>query len=326
MHGCLLGIRAQINDHENLLPTMKKILLLILITSAGRAFSQTLTDGLMMPKGDLCTGFLYSHDQWTDYWEGDLKRDNGNIGTLKTKSITWVGTYGLTQKLNLIAMVPYIKTEASQGTLHYMEGVQDLTLGAKYNFFKKDYPKSTLKTFGVLGFSTPLTNYTPDFYPLSLGAGTTNIFYRATINYKFLANFYVNGSAAYTWRSNTTLDRSSYFTNDQLYMSNEVQMPNVFDYVFNFGYMNKGFQADLSYVQQVTLGGSDIRRQDMPFVSNRMNYSKAGLLVMYYIPQIRNLAVRGSVTMTLAGRNVGESTTFMGGLLYTFHFGKIDQN
>jgi hypothetical protein len=82
---------------------------------------------------------------------------------------------------------------------------------------------------------------------------------------------------------------------------------------------------ELNYSQQNTLGGGDIRRQDMPFVSNRMNFQKVGFLAMYYLPKPKNFAVRGSVQYTVAGRNVGQSTTFLGGLLYTFNFGKEQQ-
>jgi hypothetical protein len=32
----------------------------------------------------------------------------------------------------------------------------------------------------------------------------------------------------------------------------------------------------ITFSQQTTLGGGDIRRQDMPFVSNRMNLSRIG--------------------------------------------------
>jgi len=279
----------------------------------------------MMPKRDLCTGFMYANDKWTEYWEGSLKRENGNIGTITTQSLMWVGVYGVTDKINVIAMLPYMKTKADQGTLTGMKGIQDLTLAVKYNFFTKDFEKSNLKTFGALSVSTPLSDYTPDFFPMSLGTATTNISWRATAYYRFLEKLYVNGSGAYTWRGNTTLDRASYYTKDQLFMTNEVQMPNVFDYTVNFGYLKNGLQVDLSYMQQNTLGGSDIRRQDMPFVSNRMNFSKVGLLGLYYIKQLHGLAVRGSVTQTVAGRNVGLSRTYMAGFLYTIHFGVKEQ-
>src|SRR6185436_7282593 len=90
--------------------------------------AQTLTDGLMMPKNNFCTGFMYTHDSWKEYWEGELKRENGNIGTVTTQSLMWFGNYGVTDKINVIAMVPYVKTKASMGTLTGMEGLQDLSL------------------------------------------------------------------------------------------------------------------------------------------------------------------------------------------------------
>jgi hypothetical protein len=302
---------------------MKKFLLFLFIIPV-TAFSQTLTDGLMMPKNDFCTGILYTHDQWDEYWEGELKRSNDNIGSVTTTSIMWVGNYGITPKLNVIAMLPYIKTEPSQGVLSGMKGIQDLTLGVKYNFFRKDYTTSSFRTFAVLGFSVPMSDYTQDFFPMSIGTQTTNIFYRATAYFKFLQNFYVNGSAAYTWRSNTTLDRNHYYTKDKLYLTDEVEMPNVFDYTVNIGYLYQGLQAEVFYMQQNTLGGGDIRRQDMPFVSNRMNASKVGGLIMYYLPQPKGLAVRASYSTTIAGRNMGDSNTIMGGVLYTIHFFRKD--
>ena len=284
--------------------------------------AQNFTDGLMMPKKDLCTGFLYSHDQWTNYWEGTLKRDNGNIGTLTTKSINWMGSYGLTDKVNIIAMLPYIWTHASQGTLHAMNGIQDLTIGVKYNFYKKVIGSSEFTSFGVGSYAGPLTNYTPDFLPLSIGFASQKLSGRLIANYKIASGWYANVTSAYTWRSNVTLDRTSYYTDGQLTMSNEVWMPNLVDFSGSIGYLKNGLNAFISFNQQWSLGGGDIRRQDMPFVSNRMNFSKVDATVQYYIPKISNLAVRGMFGYTTGGRNVGQSTYFMGGLLYTFHFAK----
>lgn len=284
--------------------------------------SQNLTDGLMMSRKDFCTGFMFNHDSWTSYWEGELKRTNENIGTLTTQSLVWAGTYGLTDKINLIAMLPYVKTEAGSGNMQGMEGLQDLTLAVKYKFFEQGVGPGNLRTFAVAGASTPLGNYSPDYFPFSLGTSTTNIMWRLTANYKLTRGFYANASGGYTWRSNTRLDRSAYYTNGQMYLTNEVQMPNVADLAGSLGYLKNGLQAELFYLQQQTLGGGDIRRQDMPFVSNRMNFSKAGALLMYYLPMHKNLALRASATLTLAGRNVGESTTLMGGFFYTFHFAK----
>jgi hypothetical protein len=287
-----------------------------------KATAQTITDGLMMPKKTFCTGFLYGHDKWTNYWQGDTKRDNGNIGHITTQSINWMGTYGISRKVNVMAMLPYIWTKADQGTLRGLEGLQDLTLAGKYNFFTHIDSTGILKAFAGLAFSLPVSNYNPDFFPISIGTSSKQLSWRLTLNYALKQGWYVNGSAAYTWRSNVFLDRSTYYSGDKLYYTNEVKMPNVFSTFFTIGYHKQNVQVEASYAQQNTLGGADIRRQDMPFVSNRMNFSKVGALVMYYLPWPKNLAARASATYTIAGRNVGESTTVMGGLMYTFYFTK----
>ena len=111
------------------------------------SFSQTVNDGLMMPAKSLCTGIIYNHDQWRDYWEGSLKRKNLNLGTVTTQSMMWYGVYGLNSKVNLIGMVPYVWTNASMGTLSGMKGIQDLTLAAKYNFFRQESAAGKLKAF-----------------------------------------------------------------------------------------------------------------------------------------------------------------------------------
>ena len=97
-------------------------------------------------------------------------------------------------------------------------------------------------------------------------------------------------------------------------------MPDVYDYTFSIGYSKGRTLIPISFSQQVTRGGSDIRRQDMPFVSNRMNASRLDASVLYYLPQLNNLGVRFAATRTLSGRNVGQSTTLSAGLLYVFHF------
>ena len=103
---------------------------LFLTTLATNA--QTISDGLMMAKKDFCTGVLYSNEQWKNYWEGSVKRDNQNLGTVTTTQLMWFGNYGLTDKINFIAMVPYVKTSASAGTLIGLEGWQDMTFAAKW--------------------------------------------------------------------------------------------------------------------------------------------------------------------------------------------------
>jgi hypothetical protein len=141
-----------------------------------------------------------------------------------------------------------------------------------------------------------------------------------TLSFNAKKGWFLSGSAAYTWRDTVTLDRPAYFTDGHLYMSDQVAMPDVFDYSVTAGYRKHGLYVPVSFLQRNTLGGGDIRRQDMPFVSNRMNASRLDAVVMYYLPVPNDLAVRLTAARTVSGRNVGQATTVTAGLLYTFKF------
>jgi hypothetical protein len=297
--------------------------LTLLAMSHATLQAQTLEDGFMVRKKNLFTGVFYTHDTWDEYWEGPLKRVNGNIGTIKTQTTTWSGNYGVTDRLNVIASIPYVRTSASQGVLHSMKGFQDLTLGAKYQLPEIPFTElGSLRAFGVVAGSTPLTDYTPDFLPLSVGLGSKRISGRFTLHFQSKKGWFLAGSAAHTWRGNVKLDRPYYFTENRLFLTDTVDMPNVFDYSVSAGYVRRGLMIPVTFSRQTVRGGGDIRRQDMPFVSNRMNFSRLGIMAMYTLPKLRTLAVQGAFSYVIDGRNVGQASTITAGLLYTFSFGR----
>src|SRR5690349_21544714 len=87
--------------------------------------AQTIDDGLMVGRKTLFSGVLYTHDSWDHYWEGALNRVNGNLGTITTQTTQYTATYGVLDRLNLLATVPYTWTDASQGVLSGMSGWHD---------------------------------------------------------------------------------------------------------------------------------------------------------------------------------------------------------
>ena len=294
--------------------------LFLVAASAVSAGAQTPADGLLMPKKVVSAGVVYAQDSWHEYWEGTLKRSNGNIGTLTTKSTTFVAGYGVTDNLSLIATLPYVSTHASQGVLSDMQGVQDLTVTAKYRLLRLEPGRGLLSAFVVGTAAIPMSKYTPDFYPLSIGTGGGRASARLTLNFQPTAGWFVTGSSAYTFCSNVRLARNSYYTDGQLYMTNEVAMPNVLENSFSAGYRRGRWQLPLALVQQRTLGGGDIRRQDMPFVSNRMDFTRIEGGVMYALNVPKDISLRLGAGRVVSGRNVGQSTTFSSGLFYAYHF------
>jgi hypothetical protein len=262
----------------------------------------------------------YAHERWDEYWEGGLRRTNANIGTVTTRSVTWTGAYGVTPRLSLVATLPYVWTDASQGVLRGMRGRQDVTLAAKYRLL--DAPvgrRTTVQALAVGGVGAPTSDYTPDFLPLSIGLGSRRALARAALHVQDRTGLFLDGSAGHTWRSNVTLDRPAYYTDGRLVLSDEVAMPGVFDYGVSVGFGGRRLCLPVTLAGQRTLGGGDIRRQDMPFVSNRMNFTRLHARAMYILPWLGDaVTVNAGVMRTLDGRNVGRSTMLAGGVTHAF--------
>jgi hypothetical protein len=293
-------------------------LLILVAVGASSAAAQTSDDGLMLPKRTLMAGVLYAHDSWDQYWEGTLKRTNGNIGALTTQSTALVGGYGVTDRLGLMATLPYIRTHASQGVLHDLKGFQDLSITAKFRLLGTGPTSHGAFSAFIAGrAAVPVGDYTPDFYPLSIGTAGRRASGHLTLDFQSNSVWFANASAAYMWCSNVRLNRNAYYTDGQLYLTNEVVMPNVLDYTLSAGFNRGNWRIPFTLVRQHTLGGGDIRRQDMPFVSNRMDFVRLGGGVMYGLP--KNLSVQLGAAHVLSGRNVGQSTTFTSGLTYALH-------
>ncbi len=278
------------------------------------AKAQTVDDAIMMSKKQWCNGLTYMHSSWNEYWEGTTKRNNLNLGTVTTQSVMYMTSYGITDKLNVLVNVPYVWTNASAGTLHGMKGFQDIDVDLKYEFYKAKIGKGDLSLIGLVGVTTPLSNYENDFLPMSIGLGSTNLSGRLTADYQN-GLFFATLSSAYVFRSNVTVDRTAYYTT-QINYTNEVDMPNQLYSNLFVGIRNSRLTVQAELMNMYTFGGDDIRPNDMPFVSNQMNSTSLGAHVKYFLPFITNLEVVASADFVIAGRNVGQAQTYTGGFFY----------
>jgi hypothetical protein len=298
---------------------MKKILyILFFITSIAKA--QTDIDAIMMDKNNLCIGPMYGYNSWKNYWEGTLKRDNQNLGTVSTSMVSIMGNYGISKQLNFLFALPYISTNASAGQFKGMSGLQDISLWLKYEAYNKKKGKGYLSVYTLAGLSTPSTNYVADLLPLSIGLQSTNFSLRGMVDYQ-LGKWFATGSVTYSVRSNIKLDRTAYYTTTMHY-TNEVAMPNTFSSNFRFGYRHNDDIAEIYIDDYKTLGGFDITRNNMPFPSNRMNATRIGAAFKYNTNIVDGLAIVGNFNTTLAGRNIGQSSGYGAGFFYILDFSR----
>ena len=293
------------------------ILFCILLIST-RGYSQTEIDGIMMEKNAFCVGPMYGYSSWKNYWEGTLKRENLNLGTVSTSMFSIMGNYGINNRWNVLFGLPYVKTKASAGQLAGQDGIQDASLWLKWKVYSKKLGEGRLSLFAIGGISFPASGYTADLLPLSIGLKTRNLSLRLMGDYQ-MDKWFATLSGAYVARSNVELDRYTYFTTEMHY-TNEVKMPDAGSFNLRLGYRNNGIVAEAVADNWTTFGGFDITRNNMPFPSNRMNATRVGFNVKYPILFKRMLSLTGGATTTVAGRNMGQSTGFNAGIFYVMDF------
>ena len=297
--------------------------LLVLVCCAGiskPASAQMENDGIMIPKNYLCPGVMYSNSGWTNYWEGTFKRDNGNLGRVTSQMYSLMVTYGVAKNLIATVGLPYETTNASAGTLEGQKGLQDLSLNVKWKALQVTTGTSVFSLFASVTGSIPASNYEADFLPLALGSHSKNLSGRGLIDYH-VGNFFATGSGAYIYRSNITIDRTSYYTTQLIY-SNQVELPNMTDYNFRTGYRSKYFIGEAILDKSTSLGGFDIRKNDMPFPSNRMNMTSAGVNFRFRLKSFYALELTAGDDYVFSGRNVGQANMIHGGLSYIFSLAK----
>ncbi len=301
---------------------MKKISFLLIVLahfSSTKIVAQTMTDGIMMPKKNLCTGLIYNYDVWGKYWEGTLLRENKNIGTHTTQSVSWMAAYGITNKVTAIVGLPYVWTKNSAGTLSGQSGTQDFSAAVKYNPLNIKFLRTDFSVDALIGASVPATNYVADLQPMSIGMKCKTAFARAILCLHHENNFVITAQASYIYRQNILIDRTSYFTTRQVY-SNEVAMPDMVFLSARAGYYSYRWAAEATIEQINCTSGHDIRRNDMPFPSNNMDQTRIGFLGHYRFSSLRDLQLVLSFSHVTSGRNVGQSNAFSIGLMKNFDF------
>jgi hypothetical protein len=293
---------------------MKKLAFIYLFGVTTMLSAQTESDGIKMSKNNFCGGLTYGYSYWDSYWEGTFKRDNANLGRVSTSNISVMGVYGVLDRLNIGFSLPYIKTYASAGTLKGQQGLQDLSLFLKLLALRKNVDSSKFSLYIVFWGSTPTNNYAADFLPMSIGLKSSSISLRLIGDYQ-IKHFFVTASGNYIYRFNIKIDRTAYYTDNMIY-SNEVFMPNVFSSKLGLGYRKGELIFEGIVDSWNTLGGFDIRKNDMPFPSNKMNMTRAGVNIKVPINKVNGLSIIANSFYTLQGRNVGQSLSGTIGIFY----------
>ncbi|WP_373330961.1 transporter [Salmonirosea aquatica] len=288
------------------------------------AQGQTPSDAIMMPARNACLLANYNYGQFDQYWEGDRLRGNLTIATVKRTTVLPMVAVGITDKLNLYAGVPYVKTlstDPNGGKFAGAQGFQDLGLALKYEVLKKVTSKGELSVLGTVGYSTPITNYLPDYMPYSLGFGAPEVALRGIVQYKMAQGLYFRAALAHLWRGYAEAERDYYYNNGSYYTS-WMDVPNAWsaEGILGAWLLDYSLRIELSYSNLKSTSGDDIRAYNAPQPTNRVVMGQAGLMAQYYLPPAKKLGVLVYHNQALTGLNAPKIKNFGAGITYQFKF------
>lgn len=292
---------------------------LTLVGTAGHA--QGLIDGYMKGKGHLDAALTYSTEKYDQYFVADSLVSNPNLGTIRTQSVSLFATAGLTDWLDVVLTLPYIKAEPGKTSFWAsQQNVQDLTLALKARVLKTTFGKVELTGIVSAAYSAPLSKYVIDS-PIAIGHGSKNIDGRATLQAK-AGSFFAMAQYGYTRKDKVMLNRGF-----------EVNVPDVTDFVSRIGVAHAKFYLD-AFVQiqkPYKNFGTDIgngfafpiepgipaqNSAGVPFPSNRVGFTRVGLNGYVPVPVLKGVGITAGFATILSGTNIGKSTRFSAGLVY----------
>jgi hypothetical protein len=284
------------------------------------AHAQTPLDGLMMPKGEICIALQYEQETWDRYWEGTSVRVNQNIGTFTRQMGMPMIVGGVTDKVNVILSLPYVKTGASAGQMAGVQGIQDFGISVKALLLEKTLGKGKLTGFSNLSFGTPASNYLSDYMPFSLGFGANELGIRAIGKYELDQGPYVRASSSYLHRGTTEAEREFYYADGPFYTST-MNVPDAIQSQFTLGswLFNYRLRVEASLTTIRSTSGDDIRTYCMPLPTNKVDLDRVEGFAQYYFKNNgKGLGLIASYQQVISGRNMGQFSGFGLGITYQF--------
>jgi hypothetical protein len=235
----------------------------------------------------------FTSEGYDAFWMGTTKVFDPGVGRVETKTASLWIRYGLTERLNLIANLPYIDADSDGLGRSSERGLQDFTmLGACRLVSRGAQAKSTL--LGAFGLRTSASNYEANL-PVDIGDGTADWLARLVYQFEYRA-FYASQQVGFDLRGGDA--------------------PNDVPLYTEIGFTTGPVTFNGFYSRLVAHDGTDIGDPGFTFPSNREEYRRAGIKV--YGRVTGSFGLSAMAFTTLGGRNTGDSTGYSAGVVYGF--------
>ncbi|GAA4050309.1 hypothetical protein GCM10022409_41360 [Hymenobacter glaciei] len=279
--------------------------------------AQSLVSGFMAGKGHGSVVVSGTSERYTSaYLAPDKVSGVPVFQEVRVNSVNLYATYGITDKIDFIASLPYIQSKGqafgttigdlntlypAQGFANTRQGVQDLTGVLKFKSFSREIGSSILDLLGVVSVSTPVGNYQTNTglgYIIAIGNRATKTTALGVVHLKTVSGVFATGQLGYSLRTG--------------------DVPNALVAEGKIGYAGPKNYFEGSVSVQESNGGTDITEAgfDGTFTATRVNYVRLG--ASGYRPITNGFGLTLGISTYVAGRNIGKSTGGSAGITYNF--------
>ncbi|MEM6721904.1 MAG: hypothetical protein AAF611_21430 [Bacteroidota bacterium] len=261
--------------------------LCVCIMLVGFSFSgmaQGIISGFYNQKGTatlvLGAGFEDSKNYFIGREKSDLSRN--------LYSISIFGIYGINDRLNVQASLPYLSSGEQSG-------LQDAQVFLKYKVFAWQKETAKWELSSGTGFSTNVSNYRLGGLN-DLGQRAKIIESRALLHYQQNSGWFANVQSGFSFKFE--------------------EVPNSFPFTFKFGKASAKNYFDFWYDFQYAFGGIDYRGTPFPqnFQEFGVTYHKVG--GTYHFPLSKKSGIYISPSYVITGRNVFQGFAYHAGFTY----------
>ncbi|WP_046246780.1 hypothetical protein [Hymenobacter terrenus] len=289
----------------------------LLIGLAPSTRAQSLVSGFMAGKGHGSIVLSGTTENYDDVYLAPEKIEGVPIfREVRVNSLNLYGTYGLSDKIDVIVSLPYIEskgkanagviadlssTNPAGGYTNVRRGLQDITGILKFKSYSVELGSSILDLLGVVSVSTPVSNYQTNSgygYIIAIGNRATKYSTAGVLHLKTSSGIFATGQVGYSLRTGP--------------------VPNAL-----IGEAKIGYAGPKTYIEgfasfQESNGGIDISEAGFTglFPSTRVNYIRLGASV--YRPIAKGIGVVLGANTYVAGRNIGKATGYSAGVSYNF--------
>jgi hypothetical protein len=140
--------------------------------------------GFLRGEGRSDVALSYSLDWYDEFWVGDTKVSDANVGEVERATYSLYAAYGMSPDVDLVMNAAYVEA-SSDGAANFddEEDLQDLVLGAKWRAWERGLGNGALSLFLTPAVKLPMTDY-EDNAVTAIGDGQVDLRFRGIAHYQ----------------------------------------------------------------------------------------------------------------------------------------------